>query len=36
MLLNKITLFEDLPEPDMELITKLAVTRTFPKKNGFM
>lgn len=31
MLLNKISLFADLPDSDLEAVTKLAVTRNFSK-----
>ena len=31
MVLDKISLFSELSEPDLEAVTKLAVTRNFPK-----
>ena len=31
MLLDKISLFSELSEPEIDAVTKLAVTRNFPK-----
>ena len=37
MQLGKVSLFSALSEPEIGAVTKLAVTRNFPKKyDGFM